>query len=55
VGIFLADDTFEGRPIRVRSIWSDITPVAARWQQAFSQDGGASWETNWIMDFRRDD
>ena len=55
VGVFLADDTFEGRPIRVRYVWSDITPIAARWQQAFSPDGGASWETNWIMDFARSD
>lgn len=55
VGVFLADDTFEGRPIRVRFIWSDITSIAARWQQAFSPDGGASWETNWIMDFARSD
>jgi hypothetical protein len=53
VGVFLADDMVEGRPIRVRFIWSDVTPGAARWQQAFSQDGGASWETNWIMDFIR--
>lgn len=55
VGVFLADDMFEDRPIRVRFIWSDITPIATRWQQAFSPDGGASWETNWIMDFTRCD
>jgi len=53
VGMFYADETFEGRPIRVRFIWSDITPTGARWQQAFSEDGGATWETNWIADFER--
>jgi hypothetical protein len=26
---------------------------AARWEQAFSDDGGATWETNWTMDFAR--
>lgn len=53
VGIFEAEDSFEGRPIRVRFTWSGITAVSARWQQAFSEDGGASWETNWTMDFER--
>lgn len=53
VGTFLGDDVFEGRPIRVRFLWSEITAGAARWEQAFSEDGGASWETNWVMDFER--
>ena len=53
VGTFLAKDTFGGQPIVVRYIWSDITPNSAKWQQAFSDDGGKTWETNWIMEFRR--
>lgn len=53
VGTFLADDRFKGRPIKVRFIWSHITPTSARWEQAFSEDGGATWETNWVMEFRR--
>ncbi|MDO9474830.1 MAG: DUF1579 domain-containing protein [Caulobacter sp.] len=52
-GTFLGEDVLEGRPIRVRFLWSDITPLTARWSQAFSPDGGDSWETNWIMDFTR--
>lgn len=52
-GTFLADDSFEGRPIQVRVIWSRITAKTARWEQAFSPDGGQSWETNWISDFAR--
>jgi hypothetical protein len=55
VGIFEGDDTFDGRPIRVRFIWSGITTPTPRWEQAFSDDGGATWETNWIMDFARDE
>ena len=53
VGRFHADETFNGRPIRVRFLWSDITSASCRWQQAFSPDGGKTWETNWIMNFTR--
>jgi hypothetical protein len=53
VGTFHASDTFNGKPIRIRFIWSDITPTSARWAQAFSADGGQTWETNWTMDFVR--
>lgn len=53
IGTFLARDTFNGRSIVVRYLWSDITPNSAKWQQAFSDDNGKTWETNWIMEFRR--
>jgi hypothetical protein len=53
VGRFFGDDDFEGRPIRIRFLWSNITPAGARWEQAFSADAGATWETNWIMEFER--
>ncbi len=53
VGTFYGDDTFNGKPIRVRFVWSDITPTSARWAQAFSADGGRTWETNWTMEFVR--
>jgi NIPSNAP len=52
-GRFEAVETMDGRPVRVRFLWQRLGPDAARWQQAFSADGGASWETNWIMDFER--
>jgi hypothetical protein len=50
-GLFFADDHFEGRPIRVRFLWLRTRTERPRWEQAFSADGGASWETNWEMDF----
>lgn len=50
-GVFFGRDTFEGRPILVRFIWSRVSTGAPRWEQAFSEDDGASWETNWVMDF----
>lgn len=49
VGTFLNDDTFEGKPIKVRGLWSGVTRNSFTWEQAFSIDGGKSWETNWIM------
>jgi hypothetical protein len=54
-GEFYGDDTEGGRPVRVRYVWSMITPTSARWEQAFSVDGGQTWETNWIMEFTRAD
>jgi hypothetical protein len=53
VGTFYADDTLRGKPIRVRFVWSEITPTSAHWEQAFSPDGGKTWETNWVTDFRK--
>jgi hypothetical protein len=54
-GHFYGDDTFEGRPIRVRFIWRHEGTRTAQWEQAFSTDGGATWETNWVMDMTRID
>ena len=51
MGVFEADDVFDGRPIRVRFIWT--RGAKPRWEQAFSEDGGRTWETNWIMDYTR--
>jgi hypothetical protein len=51
-GVFEGDDENQGRPIRARFIWT-VDDRAPRWEQAFSLDGGATWETNWIMDFSR--
>ena len=53
VGVFEGPDTHEGRPIRTRYTWSRITPRSARWEQAYSVDDGRTWETNWVMDYRR--
>ncbi len=51
IGVFEGDDTFEGRPIRVRFTWSGVTTPPLRWEQAFSEDDGETWETNWVMEF----
>ncbi len=53
-GTFYGEDRFEGRPIRVRFIWTVVSGIEAHWEQAFSEDGGATWETNWTMRFLRE-
>lgn len=53
LGSFFADDMLNGVPIRVRFLWRATDPQAPYWEQAFSTDGGNTWETNWTMDFVR--
>jgi hypothetical protein len=53
VGEFFGADEHNGQPVQVRFRWSGITPDSARWEQAFSGDGGETWEMNWVMDFTR--
>ena len=52
-GEFYAADTLNDRAIFVRFIFSDLTPKTFRLEQAFSDDGGKTWEANWIATFRR--
>ena len=55
-GEFYDQEAFDGRMILVRNIWSDITPNSCRFEQAFSDDGGKTWEANWIaLDTRMKD
>ncbi len=51
MGEFHAQEVFEGRHILCRFIWTVQEPAACRWEQAYSPDGGRSWETNWTMEF----
>lgn len=53
-GIFYGVDSAGDRTVLVRFLISAVGPNSARFEQAFSADGGASWETNWIaVDSRR--
>src|SRR5262249_33392055 len=47
-GEFYDQETLNGRAIFVRFVISDITPTSCRFEQAFSDDGGKTWEVNWI-------
>jgi hypothetical protein len=47
-GEFYNQETLNGRAILVRFVISDITTNSCRFEQAFSEDGGKTWEVNWI-------
>jgi hypothetical protein len=53
LGEFFADDTLDGKDIKVRFTWNSTPGGNPRWEQAFSGDGGETWETNWTMEFER--
>ena len=53
VGTFYSDGDINGKPVRTRYLWSQITKTSARWEQAFSYDAGKTWDTNWVMTFER--
>jgi hypothetical protein len=52
-GVFIDQESFNGRTILVRNSFADITLNSSRFEQTFSDDGGETWETNWIMTFLR--
>ena len=52
-GEFYDHETFDGKAIFDCNSFFDITPDFSRFEQAFSDDGGKTWETNWIMTFTR--
>jgi len=54
-GEFYDQEPLNGRAILVRFVISDITPNSCRFEQAFSDDGGKTWEVNWIATDTRDD
>jgi hypothetical protein len=47
-GEFYDQESFKGRMILVRFVFADIGTGSSRDEQAFSQDGGKTWETNWV-------
>lgn len=51
--VFGGEDVLDGKKIDVRYFWTGTRTATPRWSQAFSGDGGKTWETNWIMDFSR--
>jgi hypothetical protein len=53
VGEFLGDEFVDGKKVLCRFNWTRTNPDSPRREQAFSDDGGKTWETNWIMTFTR--
>ena len=52
-GEFFAQDTINGRVILIRYTWTDLTTSSPHFEQSFSDDGGKTWEVNWITDQTR--
>ena len=53
-GLFYGQDMLDGRAILVRFIMTRVAANEARFEQAYSMDGGVTWEDNWIaVDTRR--
>ena len=52
-GEFYDQETFNDRVILVRFVISAISATACHFEQAFSADGGKTWEVNWIADDTR--
>ncbi len=52
-GEFFDQEPLNGRAIFVRWVWSDITPNSCRFEQSFSNDGGKTWEVNWVNTYTR--
>ena len=52
-GDFHGDEVIDGRDIKVHFVWADIDTAHPTWHQAFSADGGQTWEVNWRMTLTR--
>jgi hypothetical protein len=47
-GEFYSQETLGARSILVRFVISEFSRESAHFEQSFSDDGGKTWETNWI-------
>jgi hypothetical protein len=52
-GEFYGKDSVDGKAVYVRWVWSNTTTAAPHFEQAFSADGGRTWEVNWITEQTR--
>jgi len=52
-GEFFAQDTINGKTILIRFDWTNMTTNSPHFEQSFSDDGGKTWEVNWITDQTR--
>jgi hypothetical protein len=52
-GEFIDQEPFNGKTILVRQVFTDITPDSHHFEQAFSDDGGKTWEPNFIATLTR--
>ena len=50
--MFHGEEEHDGQTVAARFVWTP-SPTSPRWEQAFSNDSGKTWETNWVMRFTR--
>jgi hypothetical protein len=55
VGEFFAQDRIDGKVVLVRFRWTNLNTSTPHFEQSFSNDGGTTWEVNWITDQTRVD
>ena len=53
-GELFSSDTFNGKAILVRAVWSNIAPDAHRFEESFSNDGGKTWAPAFIAELKRE-
>lgn len=52
-GELIAQDTFKGRSVLVRVVWSDIKPDSHHFEESYSEDGGKTWAPAFIASLTR--
>jgi hypothetical protein len=52
-GEFYGQDTLDGKPIFVRFSWTNTMSSSPHFEQSYSNDGGRTWEVNWITEQKR--
>ena len=52
-GEFYGTDTLNGKLIYVRFVWTKTNTSTPHFEQSYSEDGGQTWEVNWITDQTR--
>ena len=52
-GEFYGTDTLNGKFIYVRFVWTNTNRNMPHFEQSYSDDGGKTWEVNWITDQTR--
>jgi hypothetical protein len=52
-GELYAQQTLGGRSVLIRGVWSDIKPDSHHFEEAYSDDGGKTWVSDFIADLTR--
>ncbi len=52
-GMLVDQETFQGRTVLVGAVWSQIAPDSHHFEQSFSDDGGKTWEPNFVASLTR--